>query len=203
LAEIVSSGATHDPEMTALAWDGDPGTRWTSGIPMEPTMAFWVTLDKPSMISGVAANAGVDTDSPASWKVAVMDDEAGHGRQEVDAGEGPIVAEWTPVRGQVVRIECLSSDPQWWWSITDLTVEATETVALPEPPPDEEVGPAVFNEVLARYWVERWAAKFNWRLIQREVVDFQGGMIGVEQWMVYEVARARDKGILTPWPFEV
>jgi hypothetical protein len=68
---------------------------------------------------------------------------------------------------------------------------------------DEEVGPAVFNETLARYWVEQWAAKFNWRLIQREVVDFQGGLIGVEQWMVYEVARARDKGILTPFPFEV
>jgi hypothetical protein len=28
-------------------------------------------------------------------------------------------------------------------------------------------------------------------------------LIGVEQWMVYEVARARDKGVLTPFPFEV
>jgi hypothetical protein len=163
---IVSSGATHSPETTALAWDGDPNTRWTSGVPMEPTMAFWVVLDKPYLISCVVANAGVDTDAPASWAIAVMDDEAGHGRQEVATGSGPIVATWTPVRGQTVRIECTSADEFYWWSITDLTITATDIVieepppvVPPTEPPVTDIGWRTWSEELCRLVVEGMAAK--------------------------------------------
>jgi hypothetical protein len=198
---IVSSGATHSPETTALAWDGDPNTRWTSGAPMEPTMAFWVVLDKPYLISCVVANAGVDTDAPASWAIAVMDDEGGHGRKEVASGAGVISAVFEPVRGQVVRLECISTDQSFWWSIHELTITATEIVIEEPPLPDEEVGPAVFNEVLARYWSERWAVKFSWKISEPCFVTGPGELL-VTQSITYPILRNKGDGVFEPWPFE-
>jgi hypothetical protein len=213
---IASSGATHSPETTALAYDGDPATRWTSGVPMEPTMAYWLTLDAPAMIAGISAQAADATDNPASWVVAILDSDAGHGRQDVATGSGPIVATWAAVRGQVVRLECTSADPQWWWSISGLTVDATDMVIEEPPivppvvppaeplPPDADdvtVGPGAYTEAQARWWLLYWAEKFGWPVRQRDGVDFTTGQVTVEQMVVYVVARARAQGILEPWPF--
>jgi hypothetical protein len=205
---IVSSGATHGNELAALAYDSSPGTRWTSGTAMQSGIAYWATLDAPSMIAGISATTPETTDVPASWVVAVMDDEGGHGRQEVATGSGPIVATWTPVRGQVVRIECLSADAFFWWSITDLTIDATEIpteepppVEPPVEPPDEEVGPAVFNEILARYWAEKWAKKFNWEVSEPCFVTGPSELL-VTQSITYPILRNKGDGIFEPWPFE-
>jgi hypothetical protein len=230
---IVSSGATHSPETTALAWDGDPNTRWTSGAPMEPTMAFWVVLDAPALISCVVANAGVDTDAPASWAIAVMDDEGGHGRKEVASGAGVISAVFEPVRGQVVRIECLSSDANFWWSIHELTVdtaEITDPVEPPiEPPADPPVVPPVvppteppvvppaepepgavtdigwrtWSEELCRLVVEGMAAKHGWVMKQREVLDFTTGQIAVKQAVIWTIGKVGPDGERDYWPFEI
>jgi hypothetical protein len=158
----------------------------------------------------------------------VMDDEAGHGRQDVATGSGPIAAAWTPVRGQVVRLECLSSDANFWWSIHELTVDTAEITDPVEPPieppveppteppieppivppteppvvpPVEEVGPAAFNETLARYWVERWAAKFNWRVSEPCFVTGPGELL-VMQSITYPILRNKGDGVFEPWPFE-
>jgi hypothetical protein len=170
---------------------------------MLPTMAYWVTLDKPYMIGGVNATTPEPNDSPAKWVIAVMDDEGGHGRKEVATGSGPIVAQFAQVRGQVVRLECLSSDPQWWWSITDLTIDATDLPdVVPDPLPDTEVGPAVFNEVLARYWTERWATKFNWKVGEPCFVTGFGSLL-VTQSITYPILRNKGDNIWEPWPWEV
>lgn len=208
MADIVSSSATHQPELAPLAFDREPGTRWTSGTPMQPTMAYWASLAKPCMIRGVSATTPEVTDVPAKWLVAVMDDAGGHGRKEVASGGGPIVATWPPVRGQVVRIECLSADPQWWWSITDLTIDATDIVIEEPPPvveppaePDVIVGPMALDEPAARYLVEALAEKWHWPITQRDEINLGDGIIAVHQAIEYVTLKARDKGILTPFPF--
>ncbi len=207
--KIVTSGATHSPETSGLAWDSNPGTRWTSGTAMEPTMAYWVTLDAPAMISGINATTPEPNDNPRSWVVAVMDSDGGHGRKEVASGAGVVSATFAPVRGQVVRIECTSADPFYWWSISDLTIDATDIppiVGPPpavEPPPDLDVlvGPMALDEPAARYLVEALAKMWGWPIRQRDGVDFTTGAVTVEQSVVYVVARARAQGILEPWPF--
>jgi hypothetical protein len=208
---IASSGATHNPELTHLAYDGSPGTRWTSGTAMLPTMAYWTILDAPCLISGISATTPEATDVPASWVVAVMDDEGGHGRQEVARGSGPIVATWAAVRGQVVRLECTSADAFFWWSITDLVVDAADIVDPVEPPvvppvvpptePDIEVGPMTLDEPAARYLVEALAKKWGWPVRQRDEVHLGDGIVAVYQSVEYMTLKARDKGILTPFPF--
>ena len=199
---IASSGATHSPETTALAYDGDPTTRWTSGTAMQPTMAYWITLDKPAMIRGINATTPEPNDVPAAFTIAVMDDEGGHGRKEVAARSGPIVATWPPVRGQVMRIECTSSDAFWWWSISELTIDATDIPPEPLPPePDVTVGPMALEEPAARYLVEQLAKKWGWPVRQRDGVDFTTGEVTVEQSVSFVVARARAQGILEPFPF--
>ena len=205
MARIVSSGATHRPEETPLAYDGSGTTRWTSGTAMLPTMAVWFEFDIPCIISGIDARAGDDTDNPKSWVVAVLDDPGGHGRREVARGSGPIMATWAPERAQVVRIECTSSDSFYWFSISELTIKAMDIPPVVEPPPeppitDEEVGPAVFNERLARYWTERWAKKFNWKVGEPCFVTGPGELL-VTQSITYPILRNKGNGIFEPWPF--
>ena len=199
---IASSGATHSPETTALAYDGDPTTRWTSGTAMQPTMAYWATLDKPAMIAGISATTPEPNDNPRAWTIVVEDNEGGHGRKEVASGAGVVSATFAPVRGQVVRIEQTGSDPDWWWSITDLTIDATDIVEPPPSEPDVEVGPAAFNEVLARYWLERWARKFNWKVGEPCFVTGPGELL-VTQSVVYPILRNKGDGVFEPWPFTI
>ena len=200
MAQIISSGATHRTEESALAWDGNPATRWTSGTAMLPTMAYWATLDVPALISGVHISAGVDTDNPRKWLLSILDSEGGHGRKEVASGAGVVSATFAPVRGQVVRIEQTGSDPDWWWSITDLTIDATDIVEPPPSEPDVEVGPAAFNEVLARYWVKRWAEKFDWKVSEPCFVTGPGELL-VTQSVIYPILRNKGDGVFEPWPF--
>jgi hypothetical protein len=209
---IASSGATHSPETTALAYDGDPATRWTSGVPMEPTMTYWLTLDAPAMIAGISAQAADATDNPASWVVAVMDDDAGHGRQEVARGSGPIVATLAPVRGQVVRLECTSADPKWWWSIHSLTIDATAIVeeppvvppvVPPTEPPVTDIGWRTWSEELCRLVVEGMAAKHGWPIKQREVLDFTTGQVYVKQAVIWAIGKVGPDGERDYWPFEI
>ena len=208
MSTIVSSSASHNPQDAPNAYDGNATTRWTSGIAMQLTMYFQAEFAGPVMIGGIDARAADNTDNPAKWTVAVMDSDGGHGRREMATGSGPIVATWPAERAQVVRIECTSSDDFYWWSIAELSIDAMDIVEPPpvEPPVelpvvDEEVGPAVFPETLARYWVQRWAARFGWPIRQRDGVDFTTRVVTVEQSVSFVVARARAQGILTPWPF--
>jgi hypothetical protein len=163
-------------------------------------------LDAPAMIAGVSATTPEATDVPASWAIKV-DGVA------VQTGSGPIVAQFAPVQGQEVRIECLSADPFYWWSITDLTIEATEIPPVVEPPlveppvippvvlPVEEPLPDPSSEEWARGMVEFFARKFGWPTFQREVWDFEARKAYVEQAIVYRTARVRDDGSRDFWPF--
>jgi hypothetical protein len=159
--------------------------------------------------------------------VAVMDDSGGHGYREVAKGSGPIVAAWPAERAQVIKIVCNSQEDFYWWSITDLTITAADIVEEPpvvppivppveppvvppvvppvEPPPidgeDVTVGPAAYNEAQARWWLLYWAAKFNWPVRQRDEVHLGDGIIAVYQSVEYVTLKARDRGILSPFPF--
>jgi hypothetical protein len=208
MAHIVSAGATHGNELAALAYDSSPSTRWTSGTAMQPGMAYWATLDAPAMIAGISATTPEATDMPTSWVVAVMDDEAGHGRQEAARGSGPIVATWTPVRGQTVRIECTSADEFYWWSITDLTITATDIteeppVVPPTEPPVTDIGWRTWSEELCRLVVEGMAVKHGWPMKQREVLDFTTGQIAVKQAVIWTIGKVCEDGQIDYWPFEI
>ena len=204
MARPILSSASHNSNESGLALDGDPATRWTSGVAMEPAMYYVARFAAPVMIGGIDARAADDTDNPKDWTVAVMDDAGGHGYREVAHGSGPIVATWPVERAQVVKIVCNSKEDFYWWSLAEVVIDAVEIPVIVEPEPpiiDEEVGPAVFNETLARYWVEWWARKFGWYLAQRDVISFEGNLVAWEQSVVYLRARARAGGIMEPWPF--
>lgn len=212
MASIVSGGATHGADSIALAWDREAGTRYTSGVNMEPGMAVWFELDKPAMIGGISATTPEPHDNPADWTAFVMDSDGGHGLKEVAKGHGPIIATWLPVAGQWVKIVCDSTSNQYWLSITDLTIDAADIPPVVEPPPvvppvvpppdpDVLVGPLALEEPAARYLVEQLALKWGWPIRQRDGVDFTTGEVTVEQSVSFVVAKARAQGILEPFPF--
>ena len=202
MARIVSSSATHKPEDAGLAWDGQPSTRWTSGVARKRTMRFWLELDTSAMIGGINARAADDNDNPRKWQVHVADSDGGHGDKIVTEGSGPIIATWPAVRGQWVLIDCLDEDAYWWWSLNELAIDATDIPPEPPPPdPDVLVGPMALEEPAARYLVEQLAKKWGWPVRQRDGVDFTTGVVTVEQSVSFMVARARAQGILEPFPF--
>lgn len=202
MARIISSGATHHPEEAPLAYDGDPATRWTSGEAMQPTMAYWLTLDAPAMIGGISATTPEPNDNPRAWKVVILDSDGGHGRKEVASGAGIVSATFAPVRGQVVRIEQTGEDSYFWWSITNLTIDAVDIV-IEEPPPEPavtDVGWGTWDEATARFVVEALAVKFGWPCFQREVVDFTIGKGYVKQAIVYTTGVVQSDGDRDFWP---
>jgi hypothetical protein len=211
---IAYATASHNPDDAPKAYDGDAASRWSTGVPMAPGMYYSLDLGARAMISGISARAADDTDNPASWKVKVCELGCEPPPVVVATGSGPIVATWPPVQGQRVIIECLSADPFYWWSISSLTVDAVDLPPYVEPPAPEPlpveppidggdvtVGPPSYTEAQARYWLEYWAGKFKWTLTHSDVVDFENGTIAVIDRVEYTSAKARDKGILTPWPF--
>ena len=171
-------------------------------------MRFWLELDTLAMIGGINARAADDNDNPRKWQVHVADSDGGHGDKIVAEGSGPIIATWPAVRGQWVLIDCLDEDPFWWWSLHELTIDAVDIPPVIEPPPveppivDEEVGPAVFNEVLARYWVKRWAEKFDWKVSEPCFVTGPGELL-VTQSVIYPILRNKGDGVFEPWPFTI
>jgi hypothetical protein len=121
-----------------------------------------------------------------------------------------------------VRLECLSSDANFWWSIHELTVdtaEITDPVEPPiEPPADPPVVPPVvppteppvtdigwrtWSEELCRLVVESMAAKHGWPMKQREVLDFTTGQIAVKQAVIWTIGKVREDGQIDYWPFEI
>lgn len=220
---IVENGATHNPGETGLALNGEVGTRWTSREPMSPTMAFWVVLDAPAMVSEVHAwSTTWPDDNPRKWVVALMDDTGGHGRKEVGSGVGEVHVVLEPaVRGQVVRIEQLGQSDEFWWSIEHLTLVGTTIEATPEPPPvvpppvePPPIEPPVifpdpdgYSEAMARAQVERWARKFaewgvyvdEWRLPNG---DLYRSTTHVTYPMVRRVQLQDGTVILEPWPWQ-
>ena len=205
MIQIVESGATHNPEETTLAWDADPSSRWTTREPQTPGMAYWIGLKNPAMISGVRVTTLDETDNPRLWTVAIMASSGGHGYIEVASGEGPIIVAFPPVRGQWVKILQRGNDLTWWWSIHNFEVIGEDIPPVVEPPPeppvvDEEVGPAVFNEMLARYWAKRWAMKFGWKIGEPCFVTGPGELL-VTQSLTYPILRNKGDGVFEPWPF--
>ncbi len=208
---IVSSSATHQPELAPLAYDREAGTRWTSGTAMTPVMAWWCTFDKPVLISGVHASAGVDTDNPRKWLLSILDSDGGHGRREVASGAGVVSATFAPVRGQVVRIEQTGEDSYFWWSISELTIDATDIVIEEPPPvvppvvpvdPDVIVGPMALEEPAARYLVEQLAKAWGWVVGEPCFVTGPYELL-VTQSIAYPILRNKGDGIFEPFPFEI
>ncbi len=112
----------------AKAFDGDPATRWTTGVPMRPWFYIAIHLKSPRKVRAVVLDAkGSPNDYPRGFVAEVS--RGGKGVREVARGRGKAT------RNGVTRIDIGNGEPvdlilitltrpsKFFWSIHELTLE--------------------------------------------------------------------------------
>ena len=117
--------ASHNPGALHAAVDGNPQTRYDSGVPQSPGMWVQVELPEPAEISGLVLDSGAATnDFPQGYKIELSMDGKDWG-QPVATGNGTcadmqIVFPAAPAK--YIRISQTGSHPNYFWSIDELQV---------------------------------------------------------------------------------
>jgi hypothetical protein len=112
----------------AKAFDGDPATRWTTGVPMRPWFYIAIHLKSARKVRAVVLDAkGSPKDYPRGFVAEVS--RGGKGVREVARGRGKAT------RDGVTRIDLEPGEPvdlilitltkpsKFFWSIHELTLE--------------------------------------------------------------------------------
>ncbi|WP_256787858.1 GDSL-type esterase/lipase family protein [Frankia sp. AvcI1] len=123
-ASTVAVSACCTDTAPALAADGLPGTRWTSGYPQEPGMWLQADLRAPTPVSGVDLDAGPSVgDQPRGYVVRVSVDGTTWRTVATRGDDGPRAAvSFPPVTARYVRVQLTVAVSDHWWSVADLTV---------------------------------------------------------------------------------
>lgn len=179
-------------------------------------MSFAMELEAPAMISGIHVTAPYPSDDPVEWKIEVMASSGGHGLVEVARDKGPVIAKWTPVRGQWIRVTQLGRSDRYWWSITNIVVYGEPVdapppiepppVIPPEPPPVDPFDPINFSEARARALAEEWGRKYpDWGVYYDEQ-QVLGVLRSVTVHVTFKVLRTvvlEDGSVVTDqWPWQ-
>ncbi|WP_328649357.1 glycoside hydrolase family 3 C-terminal domain-containing protein [Amycolatopsis sp. NBC_00348] len=105
--------------------DGNPATRWSSGVPMAPGQ--WVSVDTGALhpIDQVTIDAGNGTDYARGYEVSLSTDGTSWGAPVASgAGTGQLITATFPVQqARYVKVTQTGTASSWW-SITELTVSA-------------------------------------------------------------------------------
>ncbi|MCM3921829.1 PfkB family carbohydrate kinase [Frankia sp. AiPs1] len=123
-ASTVAVSACCTDTAPALAADGLPGTRWTSGYPQEPGMWLQADLRAPTQVSGVDIDTGPSVgDEPRGYAVRVSLDGTTWRTVVTRGDDGPRAAVAFPaVAARYVRVQLTVAVSDHWWSVADLTV---------------------------------------------------------------------------------
>lgn len=136
----VQGKGTIGTKALAVVLDNDPGTRWSTGRPMQPGDWFQVDLGAQRRIKGVWADMGeAPNDYARGYEATVsLDGEdwrtVASGHEEASRGlvqDAVWRVQFEPVEARFVRIAQTGSDQRSWWSVCELYVlgEDTETKA--------------------------------------------------------------------------
>ncbi len=123
-ASTVAVSACCTDTAPALAADGLPGTRWTSGYPQEPGMWLQADLRAPATVSGVDLDTGPSIgDQPRGYVVRVSVDGTAWRTVATRGDDGPRAAvTFPPVTARYVRVQLTVAVSDHWWSVADLAV---------------------------------------------------------------------------------
>jgi hypothetical protein len=121
-----SAIASKQPQRAALAFDGDPATRWDTGGPMQRGDSFSLDLGAPRTFFKITMTASATDDYARGYEVLVSDDGQKWG-QPLAQGSGErgrtrIVLP-QPVTSRFVKI-VQTGNVANFWSINELTLDA-------------------------------------------------------------------------------
>jgi mono/diheme cytochrome c family protein len=133
--------ASDNNAAAAKAIDGDPRTRYATGVPQHPGQWFQIELPAEAVISGIELDqTGYSTDFPRGYKVQVSADGVKWDKPVAEgkrSGPGTEIS-FAPVRTRFIRITQTANDRRVWWSIGELQLlqpAAGETMAAAPRPP--------------------------------------------------------------------
>jgi len=118
--------ASHAGEACERAIDGDPATRWSTGVDLQPGLWFQIDFGAPFAVRQLQLDTSRSAgDYPRGFSVVVSDDGEHWSEPLVEGqGERPVtritVPEPRPAR--FVRIEQTGKKSGLWWSIHELQV---------------------------------------------------------------------------------
>jgi glucosylceramidase len=122
-AEVQTSSSGVNSAPSAVI-DGNPDTRWSSGVPQASGQWLQVDLGTPTAFRALTLDAGdSETDYVRSYRIEVSDDASSW--REVAQGQGDaalFTVEFTPVRARYVRITSTGSATTDWWSVHELAL---------------------------------------------------------------------------------
>jgi len=118
--------ASHAGEACERAIDGDPATRWSTGVDLQPGLWLQIDFGAPFAVRELRLDTRRSAgDYPRGYSVVVSDDGE-HWSEPLVAGSGDgpvtriIVPEPRPAR--FVRVDQTGSQSGLWWSIHELQV---------------------------------------------------------------------------------
>ncbi len=117
--------ASHNPELAPLAFDDDPTTQWTCGIPQQVGMNYTLDMGVVQTISALTLENGTKPEYPQGYRIQLSAD--GHSWSVV--AESSPAGNWQPLNvsfdamsARYVYVECTASNRWHPWSISQLWV---------------------------------------------------------------------------------
>ena len=117
---LAAHGTT--PE-TAVAFDDDATTRWTTGAAQQPGQSLVADLGYARTVDRIVLDTGVDRgDFPRGYTVAASSDGTSWHDVASGAGSGQLTTiDFRPTRARFLRVVQTGSAPQWW-SVAEVRV---------------------------------------------------------------------------------
>ncbi|HXI57331.1 MAG TPA: discoidin domain-containing protein [Polyangia bacterium] len=106
-------------------FDGNPASRWSTGINGAPGHSFRLDLSTSRTVDGVLMETGggaFATDFPRGFSVALSTDDANYAQVATGTGTDTLTVVHFPARAaRYIKIALTSASPHWW-GIAELTV---------------------------------------------------------------------------------
>lgn len=107
------------------AFDGNPTSRWSTGINGVPGQSFRLDLSTSQTVDGILMETGSGafaTDFPRGFTVSLSTDDGNYTQVATGTGTDPLTAVHFAARAaRYIRIALTSASPRWW-GIAELTV---------------------------------------------------------------------------------
>ena len=127
LASPASATASHNPHEVYNALDGNAGTRWSTGLPMQGGEWFKLDLGRAQLVSGITLDARQSAgDYPRGYEVYVSPNMLGEGKLAAKGQGRRSVTDirWKPVAGRTIKIVQTGKADGLFWSIHELKVRS-------------------------------------------------------------------------------
>lgn len=124
-APLWQATATHNAAQVQLAFDNDPQTLWTTGVPQQPGMSYTLDIGAAQLISGLTLDNGSKSEYPMGYNVQVSADGQTWSVIGASAPTGnwaPVSLTFDPLLARYIHIECTASNRWHPWSIAEIYV---------------------------------------------------------------------------------